>query len=373
MALLIDGHCHLTLAGDLDRPAFERACTEADLPAPPGVSYLDGQLGVALRRWCPPALGLPAHTGIDDYLARRAEVGWRVASRALLRHAGASALLVDTGIRRGPAGEQLTSLAELGLLADAPAHEVVRLEQVAEDVAAEGVEAAGFADAFTDALGARIGAGAVAVKSIIAYRWGLAIPSVRPLPADVTRAAGIWLRSGGGRLSDPVLLRHVLWAGVDSGLPLQLHTGFGDRDIALTYADPARAQPFLAAIAGAGVPVILLHCFPFHRNAGWLAQVYPHVYLDVGLSVSHLGARAAAFLAECLELAPFGKVLFSTDACLLPELYLLGAAQFRHSLSALLDGWLADDAMPLPDAERLVALVCGENAQRVYHVVDPAQ
>jgi predicted TIM-barrel fold metal-dependent hydrolase len=309
-------------------------------------------------------LGLPQHAGIDDYLARRAELGWRVASRALLRHAGLSALLVDTGLN----GEELTSPAELGVLADAPVHEVVRLERVAESVAVRGIEASGFADEYATELAKRIDAGAVAIKSIIAYRWGLAIPPDRPSPAEVTRAAGDWLGAGAGRLTDPVLLRHLLWAGVDSGLPVQLHTGFGDRDLALTDADPARAQPFLAAVAGAGVPVILLHCYPFHRNAGWLAQVYPHVYLDVGLSVGHLGARAGAFLAECLELAPFGKVLFSTDAYLLPELYLLGAAQFRHSCAALLNGWITDGEMAVPDAERIAERIGAGNARRVYRL-----
>src|SRR6185312_2407794 len=120
-----------------------------------------------------------------------------------------------------------------------------------------------FAEEYATELAKRLDAGAVAVKSIVAYRWGLAIPPERPSPAEVTRAAGDWLGAGAGRLTDPVLLRHVLWAGVDSGLPSQLHTGFGDRDLALTEADPARAQPFLAAVAGAGVPVILLHCYPF--------------------------------------------------------------------------------------------------------------
>ena len=45
------------VARDLDRPAFELACGEADRPAPPGVSYLDSQLGLAIRRWCPPVCG----------------------------------------------------------------------------------------------------------------------------------------------------------------------------------------------------------------------------------------------------------------------------------------------------------------------------
>jgi hypothetical protein len=357
VAVLVDGHCHQVLNSDLDRAGFELAVTEADLPPPPGVSYLDSQLGLAVRRWCAPALGLPRHCGIDDYLARRAQLGWRAATAALLRAADLAELLVDTGLD----GPHLVHPATLAELAAAPVREIVRLERVAEQLTGQ-VDAAGFADGYARALADRV-RDAVAVKSVIAYRCGLAIPPQRPSPAEVSRAAGDWLRDGGGRLTDPVLLRHVLWAGIDTGLPLQLHTGFGDRDLALRDVDPALAQPFLAA---AGVPVILLHCYPYHRHAGWLAQVYPHVYLDIGLTVGHLGVRARAVLAECFELASFGKLLFSTDAYLLPELYLVGAAQFRHALRQVLDGWLADDAITVADAERIADRIGAGNARYVY-------
>ena len=358
MEVLIDHHCHTVAGSDLDAAAFELAGTEAHLPAPPGVSYLDSQVGLAIRRWCAPALGLPAHASFDDYLARRAALGWRAATRQLLAAARLAALLVDTGL----AGDGLLDTATLGDLAGAPVREIVRLESVAEEVSRR-TGAATFADDFASALERSV-AGAVAIKSIIAYRTGLAVPAARPSPTEVRRAAGDWLRTGGGRLTDPVLLHHVLWAGVDTGLPLQLHTGFGDRDLALPSADPALLQPFLAAAPSA--PVVLLHCYPYHRPAGWLAQVFPNVYLDMGLTIGHLGLRADPVLAEFFELAPFGKLLFSTDAYLLPELYLVGAAQFRHSLRRLLDGWLADDAISAADAERLAEQVCAANARRVY-------
>jgi predicted TIM-barrel fold metal-dependent hydrolase len=183
----------------------------------------------------------------------------------------------------------------------------------------------------------------------------------------VTQAADGWWRAG-GRLTDPVLLRHVLWAGIDTGLPVQLHTGFGDRDLRLARADPALAQPFLDATRSAGVPIVLLHAYPFHRHAGWLAQVYPHVYLDLGLTVHHVGPRADAVIGEFLELAPFGKMLFSTDAYQLPELYLVGAAQFQHSLRRQLAGWIDDGALTVADADRLTEQIGGGNARRVYGV-----
>jgi predicted TIM-barrel fold metal-dependent hydrolase len=328
------------------------------------MSYVDSQVGLAVRRWCAPALDLPAHTPIDEYLARRAELGWAAATAKLLRAAGLAALLVDTGLD----GPDLVTPAALAHLAGAPVREVVRLEQVAERLAGH-VDAARFAGAYEVALAERTST-AVAVKSIVAYRHGLDVPARRPTPAEVTRAAGEWL-SEGGRLRHPVLLRHVLWAGVDTGLPVQVHTGFGDRDLALDRADPALLRPFLEATRPTGVPVVLLHGYPYHRQAGWLAQVYPHVYLDAGLTVTHLGARTDAVLAEFLELAPFGKLLFSTDAYLLPELYLVGAAQFRHSLGRILDGWLAAGALSAADAERIAAQVGAGNARRLYRDLPP--
>jgi uncharacterized protein len=359
VALLIDGHCHQVLAADLDRPGFEAACTEADQPPPQGLSYVDSQVGLAVRRWCAPVLDLPAHAGIDEYLERRNALGWRTVTSRLLRAAGLTTLLVDTGL----AGSLLLAPGEFASLTGVAVREVVRLETVAEALHGQ-TDAAGFADAYAAALAERV-RGAVATKSIIAYRHGLDVPPERPSAAAVRRAAGEWLR-GGRRLTDPVLLRHVLWAGVDTGLPLQLHTGFGDRDLRLAHADPTLAQPLLAAIEPTGVPVILLHCYPYHRQAGWLALVYPHVYVDVGLTVTHLGARATDVLAEYFELAPFGKVLFSTDAYLLPELFLVGAAQFRRALHGMLDRWLVDGALSAADAERLTAQVCADNALAVY-------
>jgi hypothetical protein len=83
---------------------------------------------------------------------------------------------------------------------------------------------------------------------------------------------------------------------------------------------------------------MLLHNYPYHREAGYLAQVFPHVYVDAGLATHNLGARAPALLAEALELTPFGKFLYSSDAFGLPELYYLGATLFRSACPRSCDG-----------------------------------
>ena len=345
---LVDGHCHHLLAS---APAdLGRHLTEADGPG------WDTPAGLAVRRWCAPALGLPALASPADYLARRAELGHDKATARLLAAAGLSDLLVDTGLR----GPDLVPPA-------GAVHEVVRLERVAEDLAETGVTAAGFAAAYGERLAVAC-AEAVATKSIAAYRHGLDLDPARPAPAEVEAAAGRWLARPSCRLDDPVLLRFLLWAGADQGLPVQVHAGLGDRDVDLRRADPTLLQPWLAAV---DVPVVLLHCWPYHRQAGWLATVHPHVYVDVGLAVTQVGAAAGAVLAEVLELAPPAKVLFSTDAYRLAELYLAGAAQFRHSLGRLLDDRVGEGAMTAGDAERAARRIGAGNARRVYRHLRP--
>ncbi|MFE7116296.1 amidohydrolase family protein [Streptomyces sp. NPDC057654] len=369
---LVDHHCHGVVRGELDARTFEGYLTESDAPAAPGTTFFDTQAGFAVRRWCPPLLGLEPHCPPAAYLARRRELGPYKSRRALLRGTGIGAYLVDTGLPG-----DLTDLDELAGAGGGTAREIVRLETLAERIA-DGLtpedpsaRAAGDADAFVAGVGEAVRAAArtaVGFKSVAAYRHGLALASEPPAPHEVHAAAEDWLagRRAGDRVADPVLLRHLLWLAVATGLPLQLHTGFGDPDLRLDHADPILLTDFIRATAGTGACLVLLHGYPYHRQAAYLASVFPHVYADVGLSLTHTGTRAEAVLAEFLELAPFGKLLFSTDGYGLPELYVVGAELFRTALRALLGRWVEEGAWSASDAERVAALIAARNAHRVY-------
>ena len=366
---LVDHHCHGVLRRDADEGTLESMLTEG--AGWPGGSVFDSQAGLAFRRLCPPVLGLPSHAELGDYLTRRAELGATEVSKRFLAAAGASVLCVDTGFTPEP----ITSPAELAELAGATAYEIVRLERVAEDVVAAGAGAGRFADAVRSALADRTGS-AVGVKSIAAYRTGLDLRAERPSDSQVTAAAGRWLAntgSGGSRalrLADETLQRFLIWCGVDLRLPVQFHVGYGDSDVDLHRCNPLLLTPLLRAIQPTGVPVKLLHNYPYHREAGYLAQVFPHVYVDAGLATHNLGARAPALLAEALELAPYGKFLYSSDAFGLPELYYLGAALFRSALSAFLRSGLDEDLFTEPTAARLARMICAGNAKRAYRLGD---
>jgi hypothetical protein len=401
---LVDHHCHgvlragvpLDLAGLLN---------EADGDATADGAPFDSLAGLALRRWCPPLLGLPPHASVGSYTARRAALGGDEVNRRFLGASGLAALCVDTGytpadLQSSPGGATprtprgmpdgdasisgMLSPAETASFAGAAAFEVVRLEQVAESLARSGVRAADFPDAYRRALSERVtapsfGITVVGFKSIAAYRVGLELDGRRPGDGEVVAAASRWLggagEAGGAdvagtppRLADEVIHRFVIWCGADLGLPIQFHVGYGDRDIDLHRCNPLLLTGLLRALEPTGVPVMLLHNYPYHREAGYLAQVFPLVYADLGLATHNVGARATALLGEALELVPLRKFLFSSDAFGLPELYYLGTLLFRRALSAFLSSRLDAGDMSYADAERVTGLIGAENARRAYRL-----
>ena len=363
---LVDHHVHSIVRGRIDRGGVRRTAHRVG----PAGRRARGRLGLPTRLRGPSLVRAAPRPARRTYRARHT---WTIACpaptrrprRSLLPAAGLDELLVDTGFRAA----ELVDVDALGRLAGARARTIVRLESVAEDVARSGVGAAGYAAAFRDASPTAMTT-SVGCKSVIAYRHGLAFDPTPPTEAEVTTAAGAWLReieaSGTVRLTDPVLLRFGLWEGARTGRPLQVHTGFGDTDLDLHRADPALLTDFLRATE-AVCPVMLLHTYPFQRSAGYLAQMFAHVYIDVGLAVNHTGAASDRIIAESLELAPFRKVLFSSDAWGLPELHLLGSWLFRRGLSRVIGGWVAGDEWSLDGrACGSSSLIASGNATRVY-------
>ncbi len=144
---LIDHHCHGVVRDDLGRAGFEAMLTEADGSGPLHGSLFDTQIGMGVRAICAPLLDLPRFAPPDDYIARRAELGWEEVTRRMLAGTGIAHYLVDTGFL----ADVLTPPAELAGYTDARASEIVRLESVAETVLAQ-ADASGFADAVRGAL-----------------------------------------------------------------------------------------------------------------------------------------------------------------------------------------------------------------------------
>lgn len=291
--------------------------------------------------------------------------------RRLLDDAGTGALLVDTGFA-GPESAAL-SLDETRRVSGRDVREVVRLESVAENVLATPGRARRSLPDFVDAVLARVGAaldgGAVAIKSILAYRAGLALPDSTAL---ALRQAFTTMdrRAQAGRFDDPVLapflLRQAAELAARRGAPLQVHTGFGDADIDLTSADPALLRPLLHDPATEGASLVLLHCHPYVRSASHLAGIYPRVFMDLSLALPLAEPVAATLVREALALCPATKLLAASDGHSYPEMHWWGAVVWDRALREVLDAEIAAGELEESTAADIARRILTANARELY-------
>jgi uncharacterized protein len=360
---LVDHHVHGAFNKPIDRAGFEASINEGSTdPVPDFMTMFDSPLGLAIRRWCAPVLGLEAHAPADDYWARRSEIGPDELTAAMLTRAGVSRWIVDTGFK----GDLLTTPEQLTELGGRPASEILRLERLTEDLLETGTDPDDFPAAFRGALQEAVESpDVVGTKTIAAYRTNFDIDWSRPTDVAVVEHARSLASQGSDlRVDSAVLIAFGVHEAAEHGLPVQVHVGFGDRDLDLNRTDPLLLLPLLRSMTP--VPVLLLHCYPFHRQAGYLAQAFDHVNFDVGLAINYLGSRSTALVGEALDTAPFAKQLYSSDAFGPPELHLLGAVLWRRAMGLVLGEWVRTGECGEQDAIAIVDMIGVRNAARVY-------
>jgi predicted TIM-barrel fold metal-dependent hydrolase len=366
---LIDHHVHGVVPTTLDRPRFELLMNEGGMPAPLGTSHFDSPIGTAILTRCAPMLGLDVGCDPDDYLQARADLGAEAVNRLFLRSADSERLLVDTGHRPG----EVVEPDEMSRLSGVPAHVVSRIERLSEDLALTCDGPREFVAGLGAALDAAA-AGSVGFKTVVAYRYGFDLEASAPDAAAVAQAAEEWFAtirdSGVCRLDAPVLLGYLLHTAAEVAaarrLPLQLHAGFGDTDLTLHRSDPSVFTPWVRELGSRGVNLIFLHCYPYQRQAGYLAEAYPNVYFDVGVTQHYTGASAGTMIEEALEIAPYTKLLYSSDGFGLAEFAYLSGILFRRHVDRILGGWVAASDCTDAIADRIRGLVERDNARRIY-------
>lgn len=360
---VIDGHAHPLLPPEAAAAQpFARYFTEAHdaesigRHAPHALSYrwalqeLAGLLGCAATEAAVTAARAALPFG--DYLCR------------LLTDAGVAAVLMDDGYPR----EGALPARVLAEAAGVRVHRLLRLERLAEDLIPTCADLDDLHAALIAAL-ERAAPELVGLKSIVAYRAGLIIGRVDRGEAAraLDQVRTDWGATPGRLMAKPLLDELLLtaadWAAA-RGLPLQLHTGFGDRDIDLRLANPLHLRQQLEQGVLARLPVVLLHAsYPFVREAAYLAGVYPNVFVDISLATPLLaGPALTRVLEELLALAPVTKVLYGSDAWGVPEWFWLAARAARRALAAAL-AWL-----PVDEARWAARRLLHDNAVQLYRL-----
>ncbi|KAF2272443.1 glutamine synthetase/guanido kinase [Westerdykella ornata] len=357
---LIDNHAHnLLLPSHIDTVPFESITSEAQ--------------GRALRDTFKSLPHLRAARQLRDLYKCAEDATWEEVQEQRLQclrsnpdqlyedcFAGTHALLIDDGLAGRDTVYEYTWHDRW---TKAPSKRIVRIETLAERLMESLMQEATESDlddpeyfaetwlAFTEDFEREIQHAirddeVAGFKTVICYRTGL---DIEPDYVRAAKAVGIpferyvarCIRKRSFRLQRKALNDYLVLRTLEilserlpepGGFckPLQFHTGLGDNDISLREANPAYLQPLIESYPH--VPFVLLHsAYPYTRQAGYLATVYKHVYLDIGEvfpMVSKDGQKA--ILRQSLELVPGSKLLYSTDGHWFPETYWLANKQFRE-------------------------------------------
>jgi hypothetical protein len=280
------------------------------------------------------------------------------------------ALLIDSGY----GAETTYSLDELRTMTGVDVREVLRLEPMIERLILEADSFEGFIESYAKAIADLRWSGYVGMKSVIAYRTGLQLEAVE---RDDAKAAFALVyeaakRDGKLRIESKPLLDFLIVMAVEQAarqeVPIQFHTGLGDPDLDLTKVDPAALRLIFSERFRAA-PIVLLHTgYPYVRSMAYLAAMFPNVYADMGEAPLFAAGEGTQIVRELIGLAPASKILFSTDASLIPELYWLAARLGRRALGRVLDEHIADGMLDRKTALSWADMMMWQNSERVYRL-----
>lgn len=317
-------------------------------------------------RWL--ALLLDCEPTLESVLAARAQQEPTAWTRRLFTEANIAQVLCDYGYG-GPAAY---TPSEMDALLPCPVRPILRLETLAQDLILQHETFTQVVEDYVNSVSGAREAGYVALKSIVAYRTGLAVTpvSIGAAAEAFTAVKETARHSGQVRLDDPVLTPFFVWLALEQNvnqqLPLQFHTGFGDKDADLRQANPLLLR---TVIERWSAPIVLLHAgWPFYREAAHLASLYSHVWLDLSLAIPFATAGIPAMLRQVLGMAPWSKILFATDAFTMPEIYWLASKWGRWGLGQVLQEMITADFITAQEASPAAEMILNGTARQLYRL-----
>lgn len=312
---------------------------------------------------------LDCEPAVEAVLDARAQQPYEAWVCRLFDEAKIGMVLCDTGYQ----SPDSTTLEKMQELVPCPVMPILRLETLAESLIRKHTTFDAFIDDLALVFANARANGYVALKSIVAYRSGLDIgyPSREEAMVAFNAMQLTLRRTDTIRLeSKPLcdyLLRILLEEAATQQLPVQIHTGFGDRDADLRKANPLHLRSIIEAFSK--VQFVLLHAgWPYHRELAHLASIYGNVWLDLSLAIPFATTGIPNMLRDIIGMAPFSKLMFATDAFTMPEIYWLACRWGRWGLSQVLQEFVHEEFLSHDEAWEMATAILAGNASRLYNL-----
>jgi hypothetical protein len=258
------------------------------------------------------------------------------------------------------------TLEELGAIAPVQLRRVARSDNFIRDLLPDVADWAEFLRRFQEALDGAIADGAIAFKSVIAYRSGLDVVPVAEAEARRDFEAHRLAPERQQKVFRDFLLCHTLDVARERGLWVHIHAAVGDPDIVYERANPAQLYPLLHSERFRANQVVLVHGgWPWVGEAAAMAAILPNVYLDLSEGALFGMPNLRQRLMEALEACPYAKILYGADGSV-PEALWIAAKRFKRVLAQVLSELTDEGFCSIPQATQAARMILHDNAARLY-------
>ena len=293
---------------------------------------------------------------------RRMSEDYRAWVEALFTEGGIEALVLDEGYL--PAAQPRDSFE---VVAHCRVHYLLRMENLLDplwEAFRQGSRDFKSVESryFTSLAEALDGKGIVGLKSIIGYRTGLEV-------APVERSELLGCKASEKQFRDYFFFE-TMRRVTGRGLPVQIHAGFGESHIDVRRNHPGMLKFIFEQADFRDLKFVLVHGgYPRSFEAGYLASIYPNVYVDLSEMIPFVPLGARQGVLDIMSMCPLNKILYGSDGFGIPEIHWLGAKLGREIIGGIMADFVEMGLFDHDGAVEAARLIFADNARKLYGLV----
>lgn len=220
----------------------------------------------------------------------------------------------------------------------------------------------------------RVRMGYVSIKSHVGEEFSMDIRFVSDEEAECALPAA---RSGDRNAQRTLyyaVFRQAMLTAQSLKVPIHVHSGItgGYWDGGMYDTDPYKMGPFLRNVPFMqGTDLVLLHCnYPYIGGAAMMAQVFPHVWVDLAWTLPWTALQMDSAFESLLAIAPATKIMLGSGQHNIPEIAWLASRVARNSLERVMKHLCKEDLISPEQGFRMAEDIMYRNACRLYGISD---
>ncbi|HMA59903.1 MAG TPA: amidohydrolase family protein [Halanaerobiales bacterium] len=298
--------------------------------------------------------------GYDDVLTKRKgllETDYKGYVKRLCQDVNMHTFIIDLGYK--PAS---VSLEDFENILPCDVKYMYRIESIVDELWEDKVSFKKAEERFYDEIEkAKSTLDVVAIKSIIGYRTGL---NIEKKERSLMKKENYTEKE----FRDFFFISALEKAG-QLNIPMQVHASFGESNIDLLKNNPLKLKSIIDDPKYSKTDIVLVHGgYPYSFEAGYLAAMYPNIYLDMSEMVPFVPLGMKKGLRDMIDMCPFNKLMFGSDGFVLPDIHWLAARMAKKEMLNIVKELIEEDYFNEKYGQEILEMVFWKNAKKVYNI-----